>query len=98
MCLNLRNITLPENLKKIGNSCFSQSALEEIVIPNSVDTLRNHSFAWMNNLQRVTFPTALKCIEYNAFYKCPLLQEALIPEHTLTIEKEAFSDAGCSIS
>lgn len=90
MCLNLRNITLPENLKKIGNSCFSQSALEEIVIPNSVDTLRNHSFAWMNNLQRVTFPTALKCIEYNAFYKCPLLQEALIPEHTLTIEKEAF--------
>ena len=90
MCLNLRNITLPENLKKIGNSCFSQSALEEIVIPNSVDTLRNHSFAWMNNLQRVTFPTALKCIEYNAFYKCPLLQEALIPEHTLAIEKEAF--------
>lgn len=93
-CLNLRNITLPENLKKIGDSCFRESALEEIVIPNSVDTLSGYSFAWMNNLQKVTFPTALKCIEYNAFYKCPLLQEVLIPEHTLTIEKKAFFGCG----
>ena len=38
-CTNLKHISLPEGLEKIGKSCFTGSGIEEVAIPNSVTKL-----------------------------------------------------------
>ena len=35
-CKSLKAITLPHNLQTIGESCFQNSGLTELTIPNSV--------------------------------------------------------------
>lgn len=54
-CAELRQITLPEGLRKIGGDCFSNAGLREIEIPKSV--IRIGSFAFYNckGLRSVTF-------------------------------------------
>ena len=38
-CKNLKNITLPEGLERIGDCCFYESALESITLPSTLKTI-----------------------------------------------------------
>lgn len=54
-CNNLKNISLPEGLKCIGNSCFYKCDLNKIVIPNSVMVMGDDAFAFCAGLKKVIF-------------------------------------------
>lgn len=74
----LYSVVLPNQLKSIKYSAFSQSSLKEIVIPNSVETIGESAF-YYNNIRNLTMFEGIKKIEDNAFTD-NLLTEVTIPE------------------
>ena len=60
---------LGDGLKAIGRGCFSQSGLEEIVIPRNVALIGCRAFEKCERLRRVSFAgNALETIEERAFF------------------------------
>ena len=43
-CRGLKKVMLPEGLESIGEVCFEESRLEEIIIPKSVQKIDEHAF------------------------------------------------------
>lgn len=57
-CYRLKNVRLSNTLKKIGNSAFSETNLQSIVIPASVDTICAKALG--EALERITFEPSNK--------------------------------------
>ena len=58
-CPNLKSITLPKNLEKIGFSCFMHTGLESITIPEGVKTIEKRAFYGCENLKDIHFAGAV---------------------------------------
>ena len=54
-CTSLMNIQLPDGLEQIGAGCFSDSGLEEVVVPRNVVVIEEDAFKGDKNLKRVSF-------------------------------------------
>ena len=92
-CRNFERVCLPDSIKRIGSSAFSNcSVLKDIQIPSCVVTIEPYTFCDCRRLEKVTFPNTMKSIKHNAFSKCVNLKAINIPENT-KIEFKAFS--GC---
>lgn len=92
-CTNLRKVTLPQGLRKIGFQAFSEcESLEEINFPASLEDIGSNSFTYCSSLDNLAFPAGLKHIGHNAFSFCDSLQEAILPDSIQEIESYAFSD------
>ena len=48
------NIILPQNLTKIGNSCFSGASIKQIVIPDTVTEIGDMAFVLCRQLESMT--------------------------------------------
>ena len=46
-CHKLQSISLPENLQIIGEFCFAHTGIQEMSIPNCVETIQSAAFAGM---------------------------------------------------
>ncbi len=64
---SLKNVTLPHTITRIGVSAFSGSAIEQIVIPENVETIDTYAFAETRNLWSVCFLGRRPVIGYRAF-------------------------------
>ena len=51
---------IPEGVKEIGKGAFSETSIEEITMPNTVDKIGGIAFASCKNLKRVTLNEGLK--------------------------------------
>lgn len=92
-CCNLRKVTLPEGLKKIGFQAFSEcSSLESINFPESLEDIDSNSFAYCANLDNLKFPVSLRHIGHNAFSFCSALSQIELPPSVEELESYAFSD------
>lgn len=92
-CRNLKKVTLPEGLKKIGFQAFSECALlESINFPESLEDIGSNSFAYCARLGNVIFPVGLKHIGHNAFSFCTSLRHIHLPAAIEELESYAFSD------
>ena len=81
-------------MKSIGNSAFAYcSGLTDMVIPNSVTTLKDFAFMSCYNLSSVSLSTSLTRIEPYTFGYCEKLESVIIPYSVDTICEGAFS--GC---
>ena len=82
----------------IGTCAFyKQSNLQAVVIPTSVTEFKLGSFAFAQNLARVTFmnrEAGLISVGEAAFQECTRLNNVVLPNSTLRIDKEGFR--GCS--
>lgn len=72
---------------------FEYTALEEVVIPDSVKYIGEYAFANCTRLQRVVLPDGLKEIRENTFCWCKSLSEVVFPEELKVVGMEAFE--GC---
>ena len=85
-------------VKSIGTCAFyKQSDLQAVVIPTSVTEFKLRSFAFAQNLARVTFmnrEAGLISVGEAAFQECTRLNNVVLPNSTLRIDKEGFR--GCS--
>lgn len=87
----LKTITLPLELKSIGEGAFSSNAyLETIVIPDSVKEVGVYAFTGCTMLRNVTLPRGTKTFRI-AFSKCTGLEEVFIP-NTVNYANSMFAD------
>lgn len=94
-CKGLKAITLPGNLKSVGESAFQEcSSLETINLPSGITSVGNYAFLECENLKSVTLPSGLISIGDRAFNSCISLTSLDLPSSLTTVGELAL--AGCS--
>ena len=74
---------------------LGDDTIEEVIIPEGVESIGPYAFANLTALKRVTLPSTLTKIDYGAFYGCSSLVEVKGIEHVKFINQNAF--AGCAL-
>ena len=93
-CKGLKAITLPGNLKSVGESAFQEcSSLETINLPSGITSIGNYAFLDCENLKSVTLPSGLISIGDRAFNSCISLTSLDLPSSLTTVGEMAL--AGC---
>jgi hypothetical protein len=91
-CGNMRSVSIPSQLVKIGNSAFYQCYnLEEVLIPATVTTIGGAAFQSCYKLNSVSIPATLTYLGDAAFSECTSLTSATLPEGLDTIPQYLFS-------
>ena len=93
--VNLERITLPPQLKEIGNDAFyGCSALTQVDFPASVTAIGSNAFRNCTALEAVTFEegSALTSIGDSAFNNCKVLSGVEFPASLTTLGNNAFRD------
>ncbi len=75
-------VVIPEGVEKIGAYAFANlTALEEIVLPSTLESIEYGAFYGCSSLEKVTFSgeNNLKIISQNAFEKCDLQGKLELP-------------------
>ena len=93
--IQLKNITLPENLKTIGVYAFHKTGLTEISIPSMVETIGNYAFL-ETNVANVDFEQNSSLLEIGrgAFSEIENLTSIELPLSLLTIQDSVFYNSG----
>lgn len=65
------------------NFFLSYCSLTEIVIPDTVNDIKEHGFSRLKYLTKVVIPDTVSTIEDNAFYNCPLLKEINVSKSSI---------------
>jgi hypothetical protein len=86
----LTSITIPNSVTSIGIAAFDNSALESIIIPESVSCIEERAFSDCQSLKTIKIPNGIETIEWQMFYYCPELKSVVIPESVVAIKEEAF--------
>ena len=72
------------------NAFYKNTALEEVVIPESVKTCEYYAFYKCTSLKRVVLPDGIKDIPSNMFFGCGQLAEINLPDSIQSIGTQAF--------
>lgn len=87
---HLRAIEIPDSVKFIGESAFSNSEFSELTIPDSVLEIGNKAFENCAKLKKITLSKRLQSIGSGAFSGCLSLSAVTIPDSVKSIGKNAF--------
>ncbi len=91
---NLKEISLPNSLTRIGDRAFSGTGLFSIQIPDGVTEIGDSAFAACGNLSSVTLPQNLDQISAGLFQYCESLTSVDIPDGVTSIGDGAFTSSG----
>ncbi|MBY0245868.1 MAG: leucine-rich repeat protein [Sphingobacteriaceae bacterium] len=87
----IKNVTLPESLKTIGQYAFSNcNALETLFIPPSVETIANYAFKDCKKLMGIDIGPSVKTIGEGAFSDCNTLMLVNITSSIPSIKAQTF--------
>lgn len=87
----LASITLPDSIKKIGNSAFSGcKSLKQINIPSGVVYLGEYVFNGCSAIEHVDIPSSLQIIRKFSFNDCSSLKDIILPYAVKEIHDSAF--------
>ena len=78
-----------------GNLYLNNRLVTDLIIPDSVTTIRDYAFLHCYSLTSVDIPESVTTIGQGAFLSCDSLKNVNIPDSVTTIGKSAFS--GCEI-
>lgn len=92
MDYNIRNVSIPDSVRRIGNSAFAGSYLESITIPDSVTSIGNDAFSFCG-FENIVIPDGITEIKNNTFSNCKNLKSISIPDSVVRIGYRAFK--GC---
>ncbi|MBQ8415624.1 MAG: leucine-rich repeat domain-containing protein [Clostridia bacterium] len=70
---------------------IGDNTIEEVVIPEGVETIGAYAFANLTALKKVVLPSTLERIDYGAFYGCTALQTVVGLENVKFINQGAFA-------
>ena len=91
---NLKELTLPESLMKIGESAFQDcEELTSLFIPDGVRSIEEKAFWGCVNLQSVTIGDGVTSIGEKAFCDCDNLRSVTIGDGVTSIGDYAFRDS-----
>ncbi|MBO5363601.1 MAG: leucine-rich repeat protein [Clostridia bacterium] len=94
----LTSVTLPANLKEIGDYAFSYTGIESIEIPASVEKIGEGAFSYCYSLSNVTFAenSTLSEIPEGCFNSDYALEKIAIPKTVTVIGDYAFGASALS--
>ncbi len=93
-CSSLKSITLPGDLKSVGDFAFCDcSSLEALNLPSGITSIGNYAFWYCENLTSLTLPSGLISIGDRAFENCYSLTSLEFPSSLTTLGDLVF--AGC---
>ena len=94
LCPNLKSVTFPETLEKIGNCAFNKTALsmENLELPEGLESIGRMAFFNTNLTGNLKLPSTLKLIDQSAFENTDISSVNLI--EGMTLGGVAF--AGCN--
>ena len=72
---NKKTVSIPTFVQRIGESCFQDSNIEEVIIPNSVTVISPRAFYKCKNLCKVNMSNSVRIIGKMAFGYCEALTE-----------------------
>lgn len=94
-CSNLSNITIDNGVANIPANCFSNCAIENVILPDSVLELGQNSFSGCTSLKNITLSKNIKKIPNSCFSGCGF--ETFTISDDLQIEElENVVFQGCS--
>ena len=97
-CTNLKKVTFDKGIKEIPRGLFyapgGQVAIEEIVLPDSVESIGYSAFYGCKSLKKVTLSKNLKFIDAEAFQYCEnmKLTDSKLPASLEEIQHHAFAN------
>ena len=90
-CNQLRNVTLPQSIKSIGNASFwGCRNLATLLMSDGVTEIGNSAFFQCHDLANINIPETVTNIGQRAFYECFRLPSITIPEGVKEIKDETF--------
>ena len=90
-CVNLKEITLSENINFIGNKVFFNCInLERVNFKANVKEISDSMFYNCISLKKIIIPEGIEKINKCAFFKCTNLEEVILPNSLKEIEDGAF--------
>ena len=92
-CSYVSSVTIPDSVKSIGDSAFSEVAIESVTIPNSVQSIGAGAFT-LTLLKSVTIPQNVTEISDHTFFQCSSLESITFNGNVGSIGQMAFF--GCS--
>lgn len=93
-CASLKSVTFGDNLQSIGMSSFANTAIETLILPESLYSLSESAFSSCRNLKSVELPEGLSFIGFRVFSSCTALTAIELPQSLETVSSETFS--GCT--
>lgn len=91
-CSGLTSITMPANLKAVGEYAFANcSGLTAITIPDSVKSIGWHAFHGCSGLTSIIIPDHVTVLNESAFSDCSGATELTIGNRLTTVERFAFT-------
>lgn len=90
-CTALREVAYPRNLAEGGDYMFSQTAIEEIIIPEGVTRIPDGTFSQCAKLKKITIPDSVTDIGYNCFSFCTTLETIDLPKGLTSLERRTFA-------
>ena len=91
--LDVEKIVLPTGIRSIGYQCFYDSDVKDVLLPEGLVTIEGMAFAGCRNLQSITIPKTVQCVEPGMFRYCTKLKEVVLEGDLITLRHEAFE--GC---
>lgn len=89
----LLSLTIPEGVTTMGRDACESNGIEELTLPNSLNTIDYFTFAYNTNLKTIHFGTGLKDIAWGAFKGCSALENLdLSTSNIENIKSYAFSE------
>ena len=85
--------TVPDGIKSIGESAFYYCSVENIVLPESVTSIKDSAFNKCRKLKSIALPPQLQTIGNSVFYGCESIEKVMLPPNVQLIGDSAFN--GC---
>ena len=90
---DIRSITLPKTLKKIGEKAFWHcESLTSITMADGITSIGEGAFSYCYALTGITIPDTVKSIGYEAFEQCKKLANVTLSASLTSIGGDAFYD------
>jgi len=87
---NIKEIIIPNTIKKIGFNAFCDSRADKIIIPNCVTSIGNFAFSSCSHLTSITIPDSVTSLGNNAFSHCSKLSQVIISRNIKEIMHHTF--------
>lgn len=91
----LKTVTLPSNVKTIGDFAFTSCAnLTSINFPEGLTSIGEYAFSSCTSLESVVIPSTVSRIDTMTFNLCYSLSSLVLPASITSIEERAFNQCG----
>lgn len=91
LLLNLKSISLPKSLKRIGYGAFAYKGITKIALPPNLKTIDREAF-FDTKLKEIVIPEGVTKIDKKAFGSCKKLAKAQLPARLNRISDGLFED------